>query len=74
MMMLFFWVLALQGFSPEDGDSMFSKMLPSTDKSTRRQDPEEQHNPHCHENLKSHNILRCLHFINTFILPEGKTN
>jgi hypothetical protein len=32
----------------------FSETLSPTDESTRRQNPEEQHNPHRRENLKSH--------------------
>jgi hypothetical protein len=32
----------------------FSETLASTNESTRRQDPEEQHQPHRSKNLKSH--------------------
>jgi hypothetical protein len=42
----------------------FSETLLSTDESTRRQNPEEQHrHPHCRENLKSHTVFLCLHAI-----------
>jgi hypothetical protein len=46
-MMMFFWVLAtcrLVGRHPEDVDSIFLRNVASTDESTRRQSPEEQHN------------------------------
>jgi hypothetical protein len=32
-------------------------MLASTNESTQCQNPEEQHHPHCHENLKSQKSL-----------------
>lgn len=47
----------------------FSKLLVSTDKSTRCQNPENYHDPHHHEDLKSHIICVCdceLNFITEY--------
>jgi hypothetical protein len=41
----------------------FSEMLAFTNESTRRQNPEKHHHPHCRENLKPHKI----YFINLFL-------
>jgi hypothetical protein len=61
-------------FTPEDGDKMFpsstlkmetvciSEMLTSTNESTQRQNPEEQHHhPHRRGNLKPHNLQNALY-------------
>lgn len=47
------WVLAQSPFS--NGNSMFPKMLASTDESTQHHNTEDHHSHH-HENIKSHII------------------